>query len=455
MSEILPLNPIMHFEELDNVKTSIDKETYFKSAILAGLYKKKAWMIAAFSITADSTAEDASKQKINIVRQGGLPYYVSSDNRLIRIDGGVKAPLYAFRDRYDADSSICPNLSSKLSTTRGQLLFNLISLVGPFGIKIDYQNGKIDINKISKIIADRLHDTPEEGVERDPNLLYVDEYKQFVNSLFYLTNFTQLAVWALTEKLITPPPDIDKVRAELLKKYGNDLSYPVVLSNFEQELLKLDSEYLKDDPGGQFFQSGGKSRNIVRKRLFLTYGAEPGLVEEGRTRRPVVQSLRDGWVAKDMPALIDALRAGSYNRGKRTALGGELTKWLFRASTGIEMTDEDCHTRMGQIVKITDQNYKHYAGKYYISTKGVQLIPNVEMAKSLVGQTLTIRSPLFCHASANNYCPICLGTGIAKNKDGISLAIAEIGSMFLLMKMKQMHGKALTTAQIDINATLS
>ena len=44
---------------------------------------------------------------------------------------------------------------------------------------------------------------------------------------------------------------------------------------------------------------------------------------------------------------------------------------------------------------------------------------------------------------------------MSANKDGISLSIAEIGSMFMLMKMKAMHGKVLDTTTIDLNTCFS
>lgn len=433
----------------------MDKNDYFKYSIKNNYYKKQKWVISAFSLTSDASKETLeNKDKDVVLRIASLPYFISESNQLEAIKGGNKNPLFLFREKIIATSEMCPTIDKPIETTIGRLLFNLISLVHSFGTKIPYMNESIDLNKLDSYITDKLVDEPDNPKEKNPNLIYVSEYKTYVNTLFYWTNFTQIAVWALTEKLITPPPGIDKIRNELLKKYGDSISDPVALANFEHELLKLDSEYLKDDPGGQFFQSSGKARNIVRKKLFLTLGAESGLTE-GRKRRPVTQSLKDGWTPKDMPALIEALRAGSYNRGKRTALGGELTKWLFRASTGVEISQDNCGVKIGQRVLITKSNYKNFISKYRIVKNGVELIETSDDAKSFIGQNIEVRSPLFCHTPDNNFCAVCLGKDIANNKDGVSLAIAEIGSMFLLMKMKQIHGKALTTAQVDLDLTLT
>ncbi len=434
----------------------MNKEDYFKIAILNKLYAKKDWVISAFSVTEDIDPENtAPKYPLSMVRQAGLPFAYNADNQLEKITGGEKAvPLFAFRDKIIATPDMCPTIDKAIETTRGRLLFNLIVLVNAFGKKMPYLNETIDIGSIEEDIAKRLEDTPENEEDRKPNVIYVDEYKNFINSLFYLVNFTQIAVWAITEKLITPPPGIDKVKKELMEKYKGQLDDPIILAKFESELLKLDTEHLKDDPGGEFFQYSNKSRKIVRKRLFLDYGAEKGLVDTV-TRKPVTNSLNEGWKVEDMPSMIDALRAGSYNRGAETQLGGVLTKWLFRASTGIEIGDVDCGTQLGDTIKVNDRNYKNLINSYMMVSKGIILIEDASMAKSLIGKTIKIRSPLFCQTKDNNYCSICLGKGLSNNKDGISLSIAEIGSMFMLLKMKAMHGKALTTATIDLDLSLS
>ncbi len=432
----------------------MNKEDYFDYSIKNKLYITKDWLINAFSVTDDVDLKNINMKEGAIVRISGVANVVIN-NKLEKLVGSTnKEPIYTFKDPIIAFPEMCENLSEKIKTTRGRLLFNLMVLVNSFGKKIPYANEQISIDDIEKNIMPLLKDTPENDSDRHENFIYVDEYKKFVNSLFYLTNFTQLLVWGLTEKLILPPPNIDKVRKELLLKYKGKLEDPVVLAEFEKDLKKLDNDYLKDDPGGQYFQYNSKARNIVRKKLFLTYGSEKGLLEE-RLRHPLVDSLNDGWKVADMPTMINDLRAGSYNRGSETQLGGELTKWLFRASTGLEIGEQDCGTNLGLEVIVTEKNYKKLVNLYLIAPKGVLLIDSLLTAKGLIGKTVNIRSPLFCHTKDNNYCEICLGKDMANNKDGISLAIAEIGSMFLLMKMKAMHGKALSAVNIDLNLSLS
>ncbi len=429
----------------------MNKIDYLNYSLKNNLYTKKDWMIRAFSITDDGFINESQFNKElgkydgQIFRIAGFPF-VYIQGKLEKISGSTKDVLFTFRDPITIDQTVCPNVSDKTDTTLGRLLFNLIVLVNSFGSKIPYQNNKVSISDIDDIIIKNMDN-------KDPKKISVKEYKKYVNSLFYLTNFTQLCVWSLTEKLITPPPDIEKKKQELMKKF-TDLSDPLQLAQFEKELIQIDSDYLKDDPGAEFFQNDSKSRKIIRKRMFLTYGAQKGLLDK-RNRNTVTNSLYEGWEMKNMASVGEALRASSFNRGSQTQLGGELTKWLFRASTGLEVIYEDCGTKVGLDILITNENYKRINGLYIMTSKGILLIDSKETAKSLIGKTVKVRSPLFCHAKDNNFCHICLGKNMSANKDGISLSIAEIGSMFMLMKMKAMHGKELSATQIDLETCFS
>ena len=429
----------------------MNKIDYLNYSLKNRLYVKKDWMIRAFSVTDDGFInesqfnKDFSKYDGQLIRIAGFPF-VYIQGKLEKISGSTKDVLFTFKDPITVDNTVCPNIKDKEDTTLGRLLFNLIALVNSFGSKIPYQNNRVKISDIDDYIMKNLDN-------KDPNKISVKEYKKYVNSLFYLTNFTQLCVWSLTEKLITPPPDIEKKKQELMKKY-TDLSDPLQLANFEKELIDIDSEYLKGDPGAEFFQNDEKSRKIIRKRMFLTYGAQKGLLDKQK-RNTVTNSLYEGWEMKNMAAVGEALRASSFNRGSQTQLGGELTKWLFRASTGLEVIYEDCGTKVGLEYLVTDNNYKRIIGLYIMTPKGTILIDSKEVAKGLIGKTITLRSPLFCHTKDNNFCHICLGKNMSANKDGISLSIAEIGSMFMLMKMKAMHGKVLATTTIDLNTCFS
>ncbi len=435
----------------------MNKLDYLSISMENKLCYKNDWMVRAFSVIedVDLSKVDSPAYPFQLIRSGGIPYVVNGDGKPEPISGVKKGELvFTFREPIKVTQRLYPYLDKETESTIGNLIVNTICIAKPFKNKIAYLTGKITVSSLEKMIMSRLQDTPKEGEPRDDKFIYVDEYKEFVNSLFYLTNFTQLCVWSLTEKTIQAPPGVEKLKKELLSKYTeDDLKDPIILDKVQTELLKFDDEYLKDDPGGQYFADSPKMRDI-RKKLYLIFGAEKGLVDTNK-RQPVSVSLEDGWRPDDMPPMIDALRAGSYNRGTRTALGGELTKWLFRATTNIKVTETDCNTTLGLPISVTDNNYQKLMNLFIIINKGVILVDTLDLAKRFIGKTVNVRSPLFCHTKGMNFCEVCLGKNITNNKDGISLAIAEIGSMFLLMSMKSMHGKILSTTDVDLELSLS
>jgi hypothetical protein len=149
--------------------------------------------------------------------------------------------------------------------------------------------------------------------------------------------------------------------------------------------------------------------------------------------------------------MINALRAGSFNRGLQTALGGEMTKWLFRASSNIKIGLDDCGSKLGMRTFINEENYRSIIGLNLIDNKTSNIvnIKNNDEAKGYIDKHVVVRSPMFCSNPEISYCKVCLGNKIANNKNGISLAISELGSMIMLMKMKAMHGKSLTLARLN------
>lgn len=423
------------------------KNDYFRDAIESKLYTKKEWVISLLAVTED-IPED--RYELQIVRQGGLAFINTlPDNKLVKLDDVAKnEPIFKLNDPITVTRDIVPNLpTDKIDTTIGRVIFNMIVVYNSVGKKIPFINEKVKVSKLDSIIGKSMNN------ESDPNRITVEEYQKFVNSLYYMSNFSSVSVVGITEKLITPPPDIDRIKKELQKKY-TDLGDPVQLANYEKELIDIDAIYLKGDPGAENFQNDSKSRNIIRKKLFLSLGSEKGLVND-RVRNPVLTSLYEGWNVKDLPEVINSLRAGAYSRGANTQLGGEMVKWLFRASTGLEIAEDDCHSKLGKPLLVTESNYKNIVGHYMLVNDKPVLINDDSMASKLNGKIISIRSPLFCHTPDNNFCKVCLGVATSRNKDGLSIAISEIGSMFLLLKMKAMHGKSLSTAKLDLNLNLS
>lgn len=437
------------------------KNEFLIKSIPSLAYLNKNWMIALLSITyEDKDAYKKDPYPYRIVRDSFGVYFIDPEAstggefKLTPIEGFEKTePVFKFSDRILMPAGIIANLNIDTETTVGNAMFNLLCLVQSFGDKIPYQNKKISVSSLENYIAERLCDNPKTESERTKDKLYVDEYLKFVNAVFYLTNFTQLCVWAATEKVLTAPPGIAEFKQKLLEEYKDRLNDSVALAEIDKKLIAFDAEYLKGDPGENFLLSA-KSRNIVRKRKYLMYGAEQGL-EESVSLTPITRSLEEGWDMSKFPDMNNTLRAGSFNRGAETQLGGESVKWLLRASSNIVVTVDDCGSRFGKTIQVNSLNSNKLVGFNIITDDGITPVDTQEETGTYLGKTVMIRSPMYCLLDKTDYCKACVGKKLASNPKGLSMTISEYGSAFLLLFMKAMHGKQLNLVKLDYKSSLS
>lgn len=436
------------------------REAYLIEALKSDVIKKKAWFISAFAVISEGP-EDYTKDPYDyrIVQTPTGIFFIDPNNqegnRLTRIDDAVYGePLFSFKDEVVIGKDICINATGPTETTLGNVLFNLVSLIPSFGSKIPFQTGKVNIGKIEDTIAEKLQDTPLENAQRSDAVIYVDEYVKFVDSLGFIAGLSQLCVWGATEKTMTAPPGVEKLKQELIKKYEGRLHDPVALAEIEKELIAFDAEYLKGDPGGENFATGNKMRNVVRKKLFLMFGAEPGFKEQVSVN-PVFKSLEQGWDLEKFPEMINNLRHGSFSRGFQTQLGGEMTKWLLRASANIKITHDDCGTKLGLKRTIDDVSYKKLVGLYVIEGEESLLIDSEVKAKNYIGKKVITRSPMFCKLTKTDYCKKCMGEKLSQSPEGASLAVSEYGSVIMTSFLKAMHSKELAVAKVDFESVMS
>ncbi len=440
----------------------MQKNDFFIRALKANAFKTKSWMLSAFSIInegKDDWVKNPYPYRIVQTPTGAYfldPEVLSSDGRisLSPIEGFASgSPIFSAKDRIELKAGDLINLTEDIVTTVGNVLFNAICLVPAFSNKISFINKEVNIGEIENFIASKLTDTPSENEERLSTKIYVDEYIKFCDSLFWLTNFSQLFVWAATEKVLTPPPGIVEFKNALLEKYKGRLNDPEVIAEIDEQLIKFDSEYLKGDPGEAFLLSA-KTRKIVRKRLFLMYGGEAGL-EETTALDPITNSLDEGWDINKFPTMNNTLRAGTFNRGAQTELGGESVKWLMRASSNIVVTTDDCGTKIGKPVNVTKSNFKKLVDFTVLINDQQEFIDDVQKAEKYIGQSIMVRSPMYCTLDKTDYCKTCVGRKLGDNPTGLSMTISEYGSAFLSLFMKAMHGKSLDTVKLDINSSFS
>lgn len=328
-----------------------------------------------------------------------------------------------------------------IETTIGRFLLNYVILVEPFDGVLPYMNDSpLSLSKVEKLIATSLI----EGSIK-PKQVY-----QFIDNTYFLSSLNDFLVPSITAKSITSRPEVNKLRKELLSEYKDQLDNPNVMIKIEEELIKLDKELLQGDPSNGFMISG-KNYDNHRKRMFIMIGAIPAFGDDQKSLSFATTNLNDGWKLDELDLLANDTRSGSYNRAKNTQKGGVIAKTAGRRFQESRISEDDCKTNKGIQIKITKFNKEHYLYKNMISNgKLVELNPsNID---SYIGQTIEIRSPMFCHTE-NGYCYTCQDTRYKKiGLTLLNLAPTNIGSALLNHTMKAMHHSKVSVFELaDLN----
>ena len=431
------------------------KSEVFLAGMQAKNYTRSTWVISLLAVCYEP--DDAWRKDpfpYRIVRTKDGVYCVDpTGTELIRItDAPDNGPLIHYKERIDITPDTVPNARGPINTIYGNVLLNYILLIHVFGTRIEFMTGKIGGARILKILEKECEADPEDGV-RTPGKIYISDYVAFTDSYYFLDNFTKVAIPGDTERSLTTHPDVPKLKAELLEKYKDQLDDPAIQTLISDALIALDKEWIAGDSSSGVISSA-KDFGVIRKKLFLMVGGEPGFSDSNRIE-PIVNSYSEGWDLEKFPMYMDALRAGSYDRGFQTSLGGEEVKWLQRASGTTDVTIDDCGTTLGMRTPITEENKHKFVGFHYIGPKGEPVLYEEANIGAYLGKTLAMRSAMFCKAQDSDRCKICVGPRLASLPNAISSAISGIGDEIMLIFMGSMHGKAAVTAKYDIDVHLT
>lgn len=433
------------------------KTEYFKSAMKAGMFKKLDWCIRAFSLTSEPEDEWKNNPYAGRIVQHHTGYYiVNEQQQLVKIEDAVAGqPMYAFAEHLTIDKGDIPNVQETMETSYGNLLWNWIVIVWPFGHKLPYQTGQVKNGKVADLIIAKLEDDPKPGMTLDDSVIYVSEYLKYTQSLDYLRSFTQLCVVAATRKTMLPPPGIKEYRDKLIVENKDSLDDLATIAKIDKALVEYDAQWLKGDPGELFLGDSGKSRDVVRKKKFLMHGAEVGMQSNAVKGVLVENSLYEGWDITKFPEMNTSSRSGSFSRGAQTQLGGVSVKWLLRASSNLQITSDDCGSKLGSEFFIDKEEIQKLIGKTIIVGETQSLVKDEQQAGAYLGKRVVVRNPQYCKLGHTDYCKVCLGTRLSINPNGLSTAVSDLGSKMMLISMKAMHGKQLATEKFNISTAFT
>ena len=336
-------------------------------------------------------------------------------------------------------------------TRVGTLFINYYCLVSCFQDRIDYQDGVITIKGLEKIITPRIKNRND--ATADPNTIYPDEVLKFNSACSSMGGFSSIATASATRYTMQPPPGIVAFRKQLLEKYKDKLDDPATLVTIDKELEAYDRAFQAQDPEGGFYIND-KAFKVSRKKLFTLHGLEQPEISGGK-KYFIDRSLSEGWDVNNLPAMINSMRDGSFNRGAMTALGGEVVKFIFRVFSATKAVEEDCGTIVGKPVLITAKSINRYQGNYAILPDSTQLLIQDNNLSKYMNQVIMIRSPGTCKTKHSNYCSKCLGEKLRGSETSLAALASEIGSKMLDIYMAKMHGVAEDVTRWNYEETIS
>lgn len=408
-------------------------------------WKEVDWIYAAFTYSIpDEKNKNSYDLYINRYDDRVTFYDKEKDEEIVLDFVDTKSPVFGIYDivEFEAGTWLCH--PEKLSTTWGNALFNMMAIEFPFRGKLPYINRFVDGGDIEKSINIARN---EEDLKR--GYVTMEEYQNFANVMFNIvSNLGSICVQSSSPGIIGIHPDVLALKEKLIKEMGHKFDDLVVVADFIKQLVDKDKETLKNDPAVAFMIKG-KQYDIVRLRNMILHGVEFGF-ESTATFDLVLSSLREGWDLKYFRTYNNSLRDGSLSRGLLTALGGVTFKSTIRRWQNVKYIFGDCGTNVlipRHIANKVDAN--RVVGNRFSNNGKLELVTN-DNYMDLIGKTLLFRDPAGCKIGKGNYCQYCMGEKFHDTPTALPASASDIGSRFMNIFMKKMHGTKLETTELDL-----
>lgn len=433
----------------------MDINNFFISAIRDHAHYHRAWVIRVFGVALDDPNKPPTKEWEPIRTSADVQVKLPN-GAIEKLEGVVLGqPIMGPHTIVYVPKNFFSLWPEGGYTTAGNLFYNATAIWPVVGKNIPYQNGKVDERKIEAYFQSMVADPPNPE-DRDPNLIYVSDWLKYGQAIKYLEEASPLFVWTMSRNSIVPNKEVLARKQELITQAeaNGTITDPVTQTKIIKELEDLDKKMLAKEPGANFMLAGKSV--IARRKLTIMYGAEQGL-DVSKKPHLITQSLHDGLRPEHMTDVMNVSRAGSFDRGSETMLGGVEAKWGDRGMMGSSVQDEDCGTTLGYTYLVTPDDVKNTVNRYLVlPDNSLKLIATQAEAIALVGQIIKVRSPNRCLAGpSTRWCKFCLGANLSANTKAIGLAVSAYGSGFLQLFLQSMHAKAQVTVKLDIRKLMS
>ena len=290
-----------------------------------------------------------------------------------------------------------------MDITLGRFIFNKFVLQGSNVMSITkIKNVLINKSALSKLDDDVSHMLLENKITRDQ----FNKYTDLRDTLGFWLN--SMLAHTISEKMLKPLPEIEKRKAELIKKYEKEINAGNIdiMTKIADELIDYAKELLKDDPGMNLYLSGDldfgnnyRNNNIIKGAVKNEITGEYDFIDT---------SFADGIKIKDIPAHANSVLSAQYPASIATAKSGYMGKQLLALlqMMQIDVEGTDCGTKHLIPVTVTKSNGSNLLYSYFIEN-GKERIFNEDDINKYVGKQIWMRSPMTC--LNDKICSKCAG----------------------------------------------
>ena len=438
---------------------------YLYYSLTQRCYHKKAWITSVFSLTQESSTQQAIQYPGKLIREPFGLFYL--DDALVRqpIEQDPKTlaePLFTKQMPIQLDPKLLPFThgteflkDGPFETTVGRLLLNLLVIFEPFQGRMAYINKSFNPSAVEKQMAPVLQDALKPGQSPEPGKYYVNETIQFCKAVTFVETLSFLFAQSVTRAGMLPPPGRHAFKKEVLARYEGKLRDPIEMAKFQEELKQFDLKYLKEnDPAFGKFTSG---KTIdARGKAFLTQGGEANEFVGQMDVTPIIKPLDEGidLSPESFTAAGNAIRYGSFSRGAETVNGGVVAKALMTALDTWQIVKGDCGSTLGVKRQYDAKDVKDLINRYVLEKGQPRLVENQEQANTYIGKEVFIRSPQYCRKPGTHTCHICAGEVLAKYPTGQVIPSMEVSSGIMTDSLKKMHTTSISTNTMDLNKAI-
>lgn len=425
------------------------RHAFFKLACNANAPLSLWWVTVAFSILKQDTAPEQlhnyALQKVSNKYQ----YYLNEKWNDFE-DPPKEGSLFAIAEPILVKKGEILNIKEDTQTTVTRLLANCILSTSIFGDRLPYINKQYNTADVTALIKDKVVDDHEHV---DNTTFSMSEYLKLCNRTNYITSLSGVFFSSAGPEMVESPVWLKSYKAQLLEQYKDSLDKPETAAKIDEALLdKFIKEELSKGNSQRFLINKKKQMLNVRKTL-LSYGAEFNITGDTSKVKYIPNSLDEAVDPKTLPDLYNAQRAGSYGRGKETQEGGVSVKEALAAAQNFTIELKDCGSKIGVDVFVTDKNAQEIIGKYLNTPKGPVSIAQDDVGKYL-GKTINVRSALYCKSLYTSWCKYCLGDLTVINPDSLTVAIMNVSSNLMLLKMGRAHSSGMELVKLDLNEAI-